>query len=236
MWGDGIFKPHRVIERVRDVQDISFDYVVCANKVVEAPGKCFIEDIRPAIREHTAILSAQNGFCVEPPLHNAFPGNTILSAVCYVSCVQNTPGHVQQVAAIRPKAFHIGAYQGEDADARLDELIGLSSKFGRTDNITAERWTKLIFNGSWNPVAAIFGLTTQEIYCNDKALTLVQTLADEIYAVACASGINLPIITPFETTNCARDQPPITLSMLQDVRFSRPIEVDALCGKAHNYY
>lgn len=236
MWGNGHFMPHRVVRSPCEVSEVTFDYIVCANKVTSSDGLSFIQDLVPAVSANTALVSAQNGVGVEAPLRQAFPNNTILSAVCYVSCVQPMAGIIQQVSNLRPNALHVGTYdprQGEDAAAdkvNLEEFVGLDEKFIQVSDAQAERWTKQIFNGAWNPMTAISGLETHPLL-GSPYLETVRQLANEIFLVAVRLGIALADDLPAKTIEFARDNPSLAPSMLQDARKKRPMEVESLCGK-----
>ncbi|KAH7398622.1 2-dehydropantoate 2-reductase-like protein [Phaeosphaeria sp. MPI-PUGE-AT-0046c] len=235
LWGTGTFKPHRVVRSTREVSDVAFDYVVCANKIVTSDCASTIKELAYVLSPETALVSAQNGVDVEAPLSRAFPRNTILSAICYISCLQPTPGVVHQVSNIRPHAFHIGAYDmprlgsSVDASQQLEDFVALDAQFKRIEEVKAERWTKQIFNGAWNPMTAISGLDTHPLIASPY-LNIVRQLAQETFNVAVGLGVSLPKDLPEKTIDFARNNPSITPSMLQDARGKRLMEIDSLCG------
>ncbi|ERF71123.1 hypothetical protein EPUS_09146 [Endocarpon pusillum Z07020] len=235
LWGNGSFRPHRVVKAVSDVQNVAFDYVVCANKLTPSDAVSFAEAIRPAVRPTTTLVSVQNGINVERPLKHMFEGNTILSAICYASCQQPLPGQVQQLTQIRPFAFAIGTYHSGSTDTqsennKLEKLVSLDSKFKAIKDVNTERWTKMMFNGSLNPVSALTGLNSHQLLQDSPSLTLAHRLAEEIYEVASRSGANLPADSVSRTISCLQSPAPIVPSMLQDARDGRQMEVEALCG------
>lgn len=120
LWGNGMFKPHRVVRSTDEVSYLKFDYVVCANTITSSDCSSTIKELNHVLSPTTALVSAQNGVGVEAPLGRAFQGNTILSAVCYISCLQPVPGIVQQVSNIRPHAFHIGTYDAPNFGGSVD--------------------------------------------------------------------------------------------------------------------
>ncbi|KAH7377884.1 2-dehydropantoate 2-reductase-like protein [Pyrenochaeta sp. MPI-SDFR-AT-0127] len=235
MWGNGTFRPYRVLRSTREVSDMSFDYVVCANKVTTSDGLSFVKELAHAVSTKTALVSVQNGVGVEAPLRHAFRNNTVLSAVCYISCLQPIPGIVQQVSNIRPHAFHIGTYDmPEDSGTvvdqiRLKEFVSLDEKFKHINDVRAERWTKQIFNGAWNPMTALSGLETHPLLASPYLQT-VRQLANETFNVAVKMGISLPEDLPAKTIEFARNNPSLAPSMLQDARQKKLMEVDSLCG------
>lgn len=235
MWGNGTFKPFRVVRSTRELSNIDFDYVVCSNKVTTSNDTSLANELAHVVSRKTALVSAQNGVGVEAPLRLAFRDNTVLSAVCYISCLQPVPGFVQQVSSIRPHAFHIGTYDAPGRNVstadqqRLKDFVALDDKFKEIEDVSAERWTKQIFNGAWNPMTAISGLETHQLLASPY-LQMVHEIAEETFNVAVQMGVSLPRNLPERTIELARDNPSLAPSMLQDVRNKRPVEVDSLCG------
>jgi 2-dehydropantoate 2-reductase len=235
IWGNGTFTPYRVVRSTHEVSDVAFDYVVCANKATTSDRLSLINELAPAVSTKTALVSVQNGVGVEAPLRHAFQNNTVLSAVCYISCLQPIPGSVEQVSNIRPHAFHIGTYDtpeycGSVADTyRLEDFVSLDDKFKKIEDVQAERWTKQIFNGAWNPMTAITGLETHQLLASPH-LQMVRQLATETYHVAVQMGISLPKDLPDRTIELARINPSMAPSMLQDARKKKLMEIDSLCG------
>lgn len=235
LWGRGSFRPYRVAKSVLEVRDVSYDYVVCATKIVRSNEAAIEDAVGPAVRPTTTLVSVQNGINVEQPLTKAFPQNLVLSAICYISCQQTGLGLVEQVSQIRPHAFHIGPSNHGTIDAkseatRVHDLVRLDAKFKAVEDINTERWIKMIFNGAWNPVAALSGCDTHQILQQPLLLTMVGRLAEEIYEVAVKSGANLPRDLPQRTLNSAARAPAMVPSMLQDARNGREMEHELLCG------
>ncbi|KAJ8114480.1 hypothetical protein OPT61_g3650 [Boeremia exigua] len=235
MWGNGVFKPYRVARTTHEISDMSFDYVVCANKVTSSEATSFTNDLACVVSSNTTLVSAQNGVGVEAPLRQAFQDNTILSAICYISCLQPFPGVVEQVSNLRQHAFHIGHYhrpgntKSSTEDPRLKILASMDDKFKEIEDVGAERWTKQIFNGAWNPMAAISGLETHALLATPYLETVLE-LAKETFNVAVKMGASLPSDLPLKTIETARTSPSLAPSMLQDFRNKRTMEVESLCG------
>jgi 2-dehydropantoate 2-reductase len=235
MWGDGTFRPFRVVRSTREASNMAFDYVVCANKVTASSGMSFVKELAHVVSPKTTLVSAQNGVGIDSSLRCTFQYNSILSAVCYISCLQPFPGVVEQVSNIRPHAFHIGTYKASGqhhtaADQKtLENFVALDDKFKKVDDVVAERWTKQIFNGAWNPMTAISGLETHRLLASPH-LPTVHSLATETFDVATKLGISLPENLPSNTIESARLSPSLVPSMLQDVRNKKAMEVESLCG------
>lgn len=214
---------------------MTFDYVICTNKITGSEGLSFTRDLAHVVSSKTTLVSAQNGVGVEAPLRQAFRNNTILSAVCYISCLQPFPGFVEQVSNLRPHAFHIGAYKTSGIsdtmveEQKLKTFAAMDPQFKEIKDVGAERWTKQIFNGAWNPMTAISGLETHALLASPYLGTVLE-LAKETFNVAVKMGASLPDDLPIKTIETARTSPSLAPSMLQDFRNRKMMEVESLCG------
>ncbi|MCJ1245910.1 hypothetical protein MMC30_003114 [Trapelia coarctata] len=113
---------------------------------------------------------------------------------------------------------------------KLQTLVDMDDKFKAVQDVKTERWTKMLFNGAWNPIAALTGLDTHQLLDKPIYLEMIQRLVEEIYTVAVKSGAVLPADLPARTVRFAQTAAPIIPSMLQDVKHKRTMEIEALCG------
>lgn len=233
-WGNGNFRPDRVVRSTREVSGIDFDYLVCSNKVTMGDNSSIVDELAATISTNTVLVSVQNGVDVEAPLRHAFPENPILSAICHIGCSQLVPGVIEQTVSISPYAFHIGAYHTpKDRSAvyelALEQFSNLDASFKQIKDVPAARWTKQIFNGSWNLVAALSGLETHALLASPHLSTVLQ-LARETFNVAERLGVSLPSDLPERTVELVTKHPSLAPSTLQDARRRMPMELDSLCG------
>jgi 2-dehydropantoate 2-reductase len=147
---------------------------LCSNKALLDAKPSLSDSIRPIISSQTSIVLFQNGVGAEEPLHEAFPQNTIISAV--VSLIPKNPasqrnnsseprshpqvwtggkvisnGVVQQ---FNREAITIGVDWTESNEKsvekeRLDRLVK-ALEAGKGDctvveDIQSERWVKVIW-------------------------------------------------------------------------------------------
>lgn len=178
-------------------------------------------------------MSAQNGMDVEVPLSQAFPHNTILSAICNIGCSQPQHGKVHQVAGLNPNAFLIGTYAQRRDTHNLKQhlLVSYDAKFGGVDDICKQRWRKLLFNSVWNATSALTNLDTHQALGRPDALHLANSIALEAYQVAVEAGVKLGDEYPDAIIELAQTSGPITPSTLQDARNRRPMEIDSIWGE-----
>jgi ketopantoate reductase len=131
-----------------------FDYVLCASKALLDAKPSLEDQIRPVVSANTSIVILQNGVGAEAPLHEAFPGNTVISAVVWTGGRILDNGVVQQ---FNREGLTIGVdwKTGESEEERrkeqerLDVLVGLLRAGGGdctvVDDIQSERWVKVIW-------------------------------------------------------------------------------------------
>ncbi|CEJ90356.1 hypothetical protein VHEMI06146 [[Torrubiella] hemipterigena] len=236
MWGTGSMRPVRVARHSNELSHVKFDYVVCATKNKPQEEHALMRSLEPLLSKDTTLVLIQNGVEIEHPFRRAFPNHTLLSSICFASCSMQG-STVLQPANIRPHGFHVGIHGNGNTSASKDEerlhtLVGLDPKFKAVDNIAAERWAKMAWNGAWNPATALFGLETQDILQHSPAGTsLVRQLAKEVIQVAQVYGVELPPNYEDEIIRMTEVEASIAPSMLQDLRRGQRMEVETICGK-----
>lgn len=126
--------------------------VLCANKALLDAKPSLAEQLKPVIGPKTAIVLLQNGVGAEDPLHEAFPNNTIISAVVWTGARSLATGVVEQ---FNTEGLTIGVDWNPKLDkageqAKLDALVRIL-KAGKGDcnvveDIQSERWIKVIWS------------------------------------------------------------------------------------------
>lgn len=96
-----------------------------------------------------------------------------------------------------------------------------------SDNIRAVKWRKLMSNGVFNPLGAITQSTALQIGQYEPTRRVARLMMDEVLAVAASVGIR-PQMTADEMIADVLKRVGILSSTLQDVRFGRELELDAL--------
>ena len=96
-----------------------------------------------------------------------------------------------------------------------------------SDDIRAVKWSKLLSNGVFNPLAAITQSTHRQIGDFEPTRRAARLMIEEVLAVAAAVGVKLEM-TADQMIDDIRKRVGILSSTLQDVRFGRELELDAL--------
>ena len=188
------------------------------------------------------VMTIQNGLGAEE-LVRAHGERPLLSAVTFMSGVRHADGHVEYELDTET---WLGPYAGTTTFEHAQEVEGLLVASGlharAFPDLRPAQWSKLIFNATVNTVAALTDLPHVSAFAAVDAPTdlglLVRDLMDEGKAVAAAAGVDLHE-DPWEMnvhavrcgeTDAAEGAYAHVPSMLDDVRSSRPTEVDFITG------
>ncbi|MBF0107833.1 MAG: 2-dehydropantoate 2-reductase [Magnetococcales bacterium] len=229
--GDFHYRPFSVH---REVSDYSFhaDIILVAVKAV--PELDVAALIRPAVGPGTLILLVQNGLGNEEPIAAAFPGNILISGLAFICVSRIAPGVLRHLCYGR---LSIGLYpRGEEA-----RVVSLSRLFAASGvpcavcaDIVAERWKKLIWNAAFNPISVLgHHATTRDMMDSPVVRTLVERVMREVCRLANAEGhlLDEEALVAKNMTETDRMESYKT-SMLLDFEAGRPLEVEAILGKA----
>lgn len=96
-----------------------------------------------------------------------------------------------------------------------------------SDNIRAVKWRKLMSNGVFNPLGALTQSNARQIGDYEPTRRVARLMIAEVLAVAASVGVT-PEMTADQMIDDVRKRVGILSSTLQDVRFGRELEMDAL--------
>ena len=145
------------------------------------------QQLAPLLGPEAVVVSLQNGVDNAEQIQSA-SGIDAVACVVYVGVAAPAPGHIR----------HFG---------RGDLVIGpdternrqLAAQFVRcgvpcrvSANIEGELWTKLVINGALNAVSALGQATYGRIAESPAACQVMETIVDEMMAVAAAANLVLP--------------------------------------------
>ena len=129
--------------------------MICANKALLDAKPSLSDNIRPAISSSTSVVLLQNGVGIEPPLHDAFPQTSILSAVVWTGGKmlpeQNgVPGveHFNDLSLTVGVDYRQGGDKAEEDKAleRFAEYVRVGKgTCNVVQDIQSQRWIKVIW-------------------------------------------------------------------------------------------
>ncbi|KAK3391477.1 ketopantoate reductase PanE/ApbA-domain-containing protein [Sordaria brevicollis] len=242
--------PTKVLNSIPSVDKDSpgahYDYVIVTTK--NFPGiqePSLPELIAPAVTPgYTAIVLIQNGINIERPFFAKFPTNPILSGITFMGAAETSPGiinhynHDRTFIGVFPSPS-ASKYQESLAIAAARCLVDAYSACGSQVDCTYDpdvpysRWRKLLYNASYNGVAAILGMDTSRMRFAEHIIDgLIRPLMQEIRATAkAAANVDLKeelIETMITADNYDKFFKP---SMLQDAEKGRFLEFENLVGE-----
>lgn len=189
-----------------------------------------LDDLAASVGHDTIILPLQNGIESDEVLAERFGRRRVPAAVVYVGATLDEPGVVLHSAN---GLIVIGARPGFDA-ARLPSVRDALAMTGLpvqiSGDIQRERWVKLLWNASFNPVCTVAQRAPHELLAVPETRALLLRVMGEIMAVARAHGIHISEAEAEEQMAYTEALPPIRTSMQVDRERGRAMETDALVG------
>lgn len=234
--GPVTIRPHDVIPSLSSIsKEASFQYVVCANKIIRSrKDQAWTDDLKHLRRNKaTSFVVAQNGILNEALLQEVFPQNPILSAICYASVTRTAPRLVEENLRLYQHCFKVGAFtKSKTSIDQAQKLVGLGGHdFSFIENVEVERWKKMILNASFNTTASLFNANSHAIIEDAYKRAVALRLGKETAAVAKALGVRLDDSIVEDIFEAVRKVPAFAPSTLQDRRTGYSLEIDIVCGQ-----
>jgi 2-dehydropantoate 2-reductase len=180
-----------------------------------------------------ALATVLNGLGAEEIVreHGDWP---IVSGVTFMSGTKHSDSHVEYILDTET---WLGPYEEtpfELVQELADTIVAAGLKAEALPDLRPAQWSKLIFNASVNPVAALTGLPHNPHFAAEAEPEdlghLVHGLVDEGKAVAAAAGVALHD-DPWEMNVLATQRGSAHYpSMLDDVDARRPTEIELITG------
>jgi 2-dehydropantoate 2-reductase len=200
------WRPSQLIEKVPNAQNTSstpFDYIIVATKNIPDVKPTVIDIIEEAVTPgKTSILLLQNGLNIEKPIIARFPDNVILSGVSLIGATETQHGVIRHDdtddCKVGPFLGSESRVQREVAETSARRLVDAYNACGKVsweydDDVPFTRWRKLLYNSSFNSVAAVIGMDTARMRMSEFVIDdLILPIMLEIKATAKAAGIDLP--------------------------------------------
>lgn len=243
-YGNVVYKADVVVRDVSECQQERFDYILVCTKSYPGSTPSLPDLLRPVVegRPDTVVVLAQNGIMIEEEVADAFPENPLLSGVVYLPATQTEPGVVEYPEMLN--LLELGTYPAiapvhhQDAAHKFAQLMIQGGGAAEVhENIQIARWSKLLLNCVWNPICALTLCTdgdyllTSEPYAHELAwetmMEIVQ-LAGRMKVEGVTEDVakkKFSIAKERAEKGTGRE-----MSMLHDIRLSRPMEVEAIVG------
>ncbi|KXT06611.1 hypothetical protein AC578_8568 [Pseudocercospora eumusae] len=239
------FKPTHILPKIPNVQEEEgnldpYDFMVVCTKNVPDVKPTVRDLIRPAVTPGiTTIILLQNGLNIERPIIAEFPENVVLSGVAFIGATEVSHGVIRHDDADRTK---LGPFAGQKvsaarAEAEARKFIDLYMACGKVqweydDDVTFTRWRKLVYNSSFNSIAAVLGMDTARMRMSEIVIDdLIRPAMLEIIAIAKAAGVDLPKGIDDTLIRCDPTDTAFVPSMGQDALKGNYIEMENIVGE-----
>lgn len=206
------------------------DYIVVCLKAL--PEIDIATIIAPVVAPESVIVLLQNGINSEPSVARAFPDNLLISGLAFVCLSRIAPGVISHLC-------HGSLTLGRYPDGASEHVAYLSRLFkeaeipcSTSENITSDRWQKLIWNAPFNPISVLGGgATTVQMMAIPEIQALSRAVMEEVCTVAAAEGYPIPSDVVDKKMRSTERMKPYRTSMLVDFESGRLMEVDAILGR-----
>lgn len=227
-WGNSVYYPDSVVSCISDLPK-PMDYLLICTKVF--PNEQFHLSISSVLTDNTKIVLLQNGLSIENPYIQTY-SNRLISGISFVCSVRHSPTVIEHfdygdiILGLYPSGLH-------------DDVLQLCDRFNRvgvtahaSELICSDRWKKLLWNASFNPISVLSQLDTQSILSHPKWFLKIKQVMVEVQQLAALSGF--PIDNSFidHLISRTKKMKPYKPSMLVDFENGRPMEIDAILGAA----
>lgn len=193
------------------------------------------EEARALVGPYTTVLSIQNGVDNEAVLEEVLGEDRIVPGVAVIGVSMPEPGHILHT---NNGSITLGEVNGEETD-RVRSICKAFAEAGVDTKVTTDvrtiKWRKLIWNASFNPIAALTGMRVLEIIEDDTSRTIAEGAMRETIEVGKALGHNVGDYQIERATQRNPNWAHSKTSMLQDIESGRPTEIDALSGAVVRY-
>ena len=206
-----------------------FDLVIATVKMPDLPA--LATALHDALSAEGTVLAVQNGLGAEEILAGQVGAARVVGGVAYVGADCPAPGVVRHVTGGRLTLSTLPGIDKARA-ARLSLLLEAAGVPCRlADDLRGLRWSKLVWNASFNPVTALARTTVGETLDDPRLLAVVRAAMEEVVTVARAIGVRLRDDIVERNLDVHPDFRDALTSMLQDALRGRPTETEAIVGE-----
>lgn len=221
------------------------DFVIVTLKAHSIP---FVVDaMQPLLGPDTAVIFAVNGVpwwyfhglegeFADRQLETVDPGGRIWNAIGperAIGCVVYPASEITEPGVVEHRSgnrFSLGEPNGERSE-RVQVLSALMNAAGLKapvrPRLRDEIWIKLWGNASLNPISALTGATLAQMTGDPETCQVLRAIMEELQAVGETLGARFSVSVDKRIAGAAAVGEHRT-SMLQDLEFGRPMEIDAL--------
>ncbi len=194
------------------------------------------EILPPVTAPNGVVLVMQNGLGIEKDVAAVVGPERVMSALCFLCAMKTGPGEIHHLdyGAIRladysPYGTPMGVTQRMREISEDFRQAGIRVEL--VDDFLLARWQKLVWNIPFNALCTILNVATDKLMADEEATALVESIMQEVVALAEADGRIISEDFVREMIYDTRKMIPYSPSMKVDHEKRRPMEIDAIYGR-----
>jgi len=189
-----------------------------------------LASVQPVIDAGARVLTIQNGLGNAERVARTVPEAQILMGSTMIPGGYVGPGHVSSAAQSWTVFKPMLDAQIAEAEAIANVLSPVGFKYSTDAEV--QIWQKAAFNCAMNAACGLIAGPVGAISADPQGRGLVQSIADEVIAVAQAKGLAVEQQAVYQHLDVAlAEHTAHKPSMLQDLEAGRETEIEALCGE-----
>ncbi|WP_462382794.1 ketopantoate reductase family protein [Pseudomonas sp. Marseille-QA0892] len=214
----------------KDAIDAPFDAVLLTVKAYALEQA--LDDIAPAVGEHTMLLSTLNGMKHLDRMRERFGAERVVGCVCKIESTVDAEGRIVQFSKINDITY--GELNGATSERieRLDAFMqGAGFGAAKSDDIVRTLWEKWTLLASLGSINCLGRGTVGEVNNTRGGRELVGRVLSEVVTAVRANGgaVSDAYVQTVQTmlTNANSRQ---TSSMYRDLQAGKPVEAEQIIG------
>lgn len=206
------------------------DLAIIAVKLWATAGA--IEAAVPVMREHSAIVSLQNGVEAVSLLSERFGRERVLGGLAQISALIESPGVIRHNGTLQRLVFgELDGSRSARAETFLAACLAAGIDAHLSDNIERAIWEKFVFLVGLSGTTALTRCPLGPVRENPLTRALLLQVMSEAAALGRARGVALPEDSAARQLAFMDTLPrELVASMLGDLRRGNPLELEWLSG------
>jgi len=233
IWGEHIFKNVHAFTSVVECTELApYDLVLITTKSYDTED--VVIKVLPLISKDSLVASVQNGIGNEEIIAKIVGKNRTMGGMAIFGAVLVEPAHVQVTVYASECLFGTLSKNMKRSKAVAEMVSKSGIPASPTDDIIREKWMKVFYNITLNPLSAILKIRYGKLGEYEETKEMIKSMLKEAFKVAEAEGIGLKFTWEKYFHYLIKNQLPPTSehksSMLQDIEQHKRTEVEYMNG------
>lgn len=231
-------------------EDMEGKYDIIFLLTKQLQNKEVVTMLKDYLAENGVIVTLQNGI-PEPEIAAIVGSHRTMGCTVEWGATLSFPGVCTLTSSPDSLYFHMGKMEGisEEQYNRVKSILELMCPVHQEENLMGARWSKLLINATFSGIGTVIGGVFGDVCDNKASRSLAIRCMKECIDVGHAAGVNFAPVQDKNIVKLFYYKGPlkrkiasmiipvamkkhrhIEPSMLQDIRNSKPCEIDAING------